>query len=484
MKKLLSALCGGVIGIGAVSASVLTVAGCGSEGGCHDKVCRALDKFTTDKPLRLDYIKDEIKASDPNATKALRSALVKQDKSGAITKEIADKITFGDQEIKVDQTVPVGAIYAGKTVPIAVHENKKSTVEQALQQFTTDKPLRLDYIKDEIKASDPNATKALRSALVEQDKTKTITTDIATKITFGNEEIKVDQTVPVSATYQGEKVSIGVHENKKQDPVVQALQQFTTDKPLRLDYIKDEIKASDPNATKALRSALVEQDKTKTITTDIATKITFGNEEIKVDQTVPVSATYQGEKVSIGVHENNPVVQALQQFTNNNPLQLDYIKDEIKASDPNATKALRSALVEQDPTKTITTDIAAKITFGDDEIKVDQIVPVGATYQGEKVSIGVHENKKHSAVLDFLKKKFPEGDPLLIFVDTTKPTYADEVANIIRDAILYYAHSSLINRKVVNGISFDHQEIQTETSFPLVIKYKGLECTIYALNTF
>ena len=495
MKNLLSALCSGVIGIGPIGTGIVLVGGFAakSQPG-HDKVCTALKQFTNDNPLQLKkYIADYIKASDTKATDALRSALVKYDTTKVITKDIAGNITFGGEEIKVGQTVTVSANYEKAKVSIWVHEeSKQHPVVQVLQQFTDQHPLQLLYVGDRIWANDEFVSLFLRATLILEDKTKTINWGIANKITFGSEAIEVGHTASVGATYEGETVAIGVHENLSWPGclVLLVLHQFFFFHPLNLVYIQqDPVKASDPRVTKALRSALVQQQCIwKVITPDIANKITFGDEAIKAGHSVRVSAMYEGETVPIWVHEKkkSPVVQALRQFADQHPLKLDYIKDEIKASDPQATKALRSALVQQDATKTITTKIASKVTFGSEIIKVDNSVRVSATYEGETVPILVREEQDtKKIILNYLKQRFSKGDPLLIFMDTTKTRYADEpaVAGIIRGAILYYAHCPLINETVVNGISFAHEKIQTYTTFPLVIKYEDLKGTIYALNT-
>ena len=178
---------------------------------------------------------------------------------------------------------------------------------------------------------------------------------------------------------------------------------------------------------------------------------------------------------------DKPIWDALRQFTDKKPVLLDYIQpDPIKASDTKATDALRSDLVKQDKTKTITPDIAVKITFGDDEIKVDQTVKVIATYERETVPIWVRERDNKKDVLDFLKKKFAETNPVSFVVWPPCKDYADQAAQVIRKSILKQANAPVITPAVVNGISFDHQKMPLYKKFLLVIHYKGLTVKIYA----
>ena len=111
--------------------------------------------------------------------------------------------------------IVAGVIATGVTV-VVIKYKKLAPIWKVLEKFTDKNPLILDYIqKDPIKASDTKATDALRSDLVKQDKTKTITKDIAKKITFGHEEIRVGETNSVSATYSRKKISISVKEKEK-----------------------------------------------------------------------------------------------------------------------------------------------------------------------------------------------------------------------------------------------------------------------------
>ena len=82
-----------------------------------------------------------------------------------------------------------------------------------------------------------------------------------------------------------------------------------------------------------------------------------------------VTATYEGTGVSIFVREKAEsqkagVLRALKQFSDKQPVTIDWVGDNAKASDPLVSKAIRDWLQKHDTTGKLTAEVTGGITFG------------------------------------------------------------------------------------------------------------------------
>ena len=110
--------------------------------------------------------------------------------------------------------IVAGAIATGVTV-VVIKFKQYAPIWKALEKFNDKNPLKLKYIKDKIQADEGDAKRALRLALVDQDKTNKITNDIAANITFGDQQIVAGKTSTVTAIYKRKKITISVKEDEK-----------------------------------------------------------------------------------------------------------------------------------------------------------------------------------------------------------------------------------------------------------------------------
>ena len=136
--------------------------------------------------------------------------------------------------------------------------------------------------------------------------------------------------------------------NPDRDLVLRTLKNFGRNNPLKIEWVnknkkKKKVKASDPLASKAIRGALIEHGVPKQIA-EMVPDISFGEEVLKPGQAVAVTATYKSKKVSIFVQEESQkagVLRALKQFSDKQPVTIDWVGDNAKASDPLTSKAIR-----------------------------------------------------------------------------------------------------------------------------------------------
>ena len=230
----------------------------------------------------------------------------------------------------------------------------------------------------------------------------------------------------VTATYEGTGVSIFVREKAESQKagVLRALKQFSDKQPVTIDWVGDNAKASDPLTSKAIRDWLQKHDTTGKLTAEVTGGITFGAQALQIEKAVSVTATYEGEEVEIVVWEwakapEEEVLQELTKFDAEHPLEVDVVDKQhpkIKASNQNATRALREAIKKEDDKGIFTNEILKEISFGDEFIEEGKTTKITANYEQKKVEIYVEETE--SPIITILGKIFTRKNPLRVNVNT------------------------------------------------------------------
>ena len=418
MKKLYLLLANGLVLFAGVGTLTLSVAGCNhkKKDDTTTKIYDALNKFTEANPLEIPYQTETptAKVSDPAITKAVKD-LMKTKVPAIFTDTVLDKIKFDNTHLKVGEAVAVKAIYNNdqkKAVPIYIKERTiDSLVYSALKKFTEANPLEISYQTETptAKVSDPAITKAVKD-LMKAKVPDIFTKTVLDKIKFDDTPLKVGEAVAVKATYNNDQekaVTIFVKEPRNTpEGIYDALKEFTKANLIEIPYQEPPTPtplASDPAVASKIKSEMTSQNPIFTKT--VLDKIKFDDTPLKVNEAVPVKATYNNDQekaVTIFVLEQDDsiatlVINILKKYNADNPVKIDskyggkFADDDTPGTFQDPDGVIRIFILKQhrEITADLHTIIFKKVTFSHTKLKKGESVGVTASYGGKSATIFV-----------------------------------------------------------------------------------------------
>ena len=231
---------------------------------------------------------------------------------------VLDKIKFDDTHLKVGEAVPVKATYNNdqeKAVTIFVKEpyNTAEGIYDALKEFTKANLIEIPHQEPPTPlASDPAVASKIKSEMTSRNPIFAKT--VLDKIKFDDTHLKVNEAVPVKATYNNDQekaVTIYVLEqdNSISTLVINILKKYNAGNPVEINSKNDGKFANDGSPAWNIRSVIhlqVFSDPTidkeiKKIFRPWLKKVKFSKTQLKKGESVGVTASYGGKSTTIFV---------------------------------------------------------------------------------------------------------------------------------------------------------------------------------------